>query len=63
MQKNLDRFDLLMDAIDRLPQTGDQGTWLKPQLKDRLIKRRQDINKHGKGMPEIRNLELAMELG
>lgn len=51
-----------MDAIDRLPQTGDQGTWLKPQLKDRLIKRRQDINKHGKGMPEIRNLELAMEL-
>ena len=47
---DLDRFHLLMDAIDRLPQTGD-----KRQLKDKLIEHRQYINKHGQDLPEIRN--------
>ena len=27
----LDRFHLVMDAIDRLPQTGDKGIYLKQQ--------------------------------
>ncbi len=51
----LDRFHLVMDAIDRLPQTGDRGVYLKQQLKDRLIEHRQYINRHGEDMPEIRN--------
>ena len=29
---DLDRFHLVMDAIDRLPQTGDAGAYLKQQL-------------------------------
>jgi hypothetical protein len=28
-----------MDIIDRLPQTGDKGIYLKQQLKDKLIER------------------------
>jgi hypothetical protein len=32
---DLDRFHLVMDVIDRLPQTGDQGIYLKQQLKDK----------------------------
>ena len=28
---DLDRFHLVMDAIDRLPQTGDKGIYLKQQ--------------------------------
>jgi xylulose-5-phosphate/fructose-6-phosphate phosphoketolase len=51
----LDRFHLVMDTIDRLPQTGDQGIYLKQQLKDKLIEHKQYINKHGEDMPEIRN--------
>jgi xylulose-5-phosphate/fructose-6-phosphate phosphoketolase len=31
---DLDRFHLVMDTIDRLPQTGDKGIYLKQQLKD-----------------------------
>jgi xylulose-5-phosphate/fructose-6-phosphate phosphoketolase len=52
---DLDRFHLVMDAIDRLPQTGDRGIYLKQQLKDKLIEHQQYIDKNGEDMPEIRN--------
>ena len=52
---DLDRFHLVMDTIDRLPQTGDKGIYLKQQLKDKLIEHKQYIAKHGQDLPEIRN--------
>jgi xylulose-5-phosphate/fructose-6-phosphate phosphoketolase len=51
----LDRFHLVMDCIDRLPQTGEAGLQLKRQLKEKLIEHRHYINKHGEDLPEIRN--------
>jgi xylulose-5-phosphate/fructose-6-phosphate phosphoketolase len=51
----LDRFHLVMDCIDRLPQTGDQGIYLKQQLQDKLIQHKQYINQYGQDMPEIRD--------
>ena len=52
---DLDRFNLVMDTIDRLPQTGAKGTALKAQLKQKLVEHRQYINTNGEDMPEIRN--------
>ena len=52
---DLDRFHLVMDTIDRLPQTGDKGIYLKQQLKDKLLDHKNYIYKHGEDMPEIRN--------
>jgi xylulose-5-phosphate/fructose-6-phosphate phosphoketolase len=52
---DLDRFHLVMDAVDRLPQTGEKGVYLKQQLKDKLIEHKQYINKYGQDMPEIRD--------
>jgi xylulose-5-phosphate/fructose-6-phosphate phosphoketolase len=52
---DLDRFHLVMDAVDRLPQTGEKGLALKRRLKDKLFEHRQYINHNGQDMPEIRN--------
>ena len=60
---DLDRFHLVMDTIDRLPQTGDKGIYLKQQLKDKLIEHKQYIDKHGQDMPEIRNWKWSAPAG
>jgi xylulose-5-phosphate/fructose-6-phosphate phosphoketolase len=52
---DLDRFHLVMDAITRLPQSGDRGVHVTQQLTDKLIEHRQHIDIHGEDMPEIRN--------
>ena len=52
---DLDRFHLAMDAIDRLPHTGDAGIALKALLAAKLIDHRQYINTFGEDMPEIRD--------
>ena len=52
---DLDRFHLVMDAIDRLPQTGDKGIYVKERLREKLIEHREYINEHGEDLPEIRN--------
>ncbi|MEL0623961.1 phosphoketolase family protein [Marinomonas arenicola] len=50
----IDRFHLVMDAIDRLPQTGEKGRALKQALTDKLAEHRLYINEFGEDMPEIR---------
>ena len=60
---DLDRFHLVIDAINRLPQTGDHGIYLKHQLKDKLTDHKEYIDKHGQDMPEIRNWKWGMTTG
>ena len=52
---DLDRFHLVMDAVDRLPQTGSRGSLLKLQLHNKLVEHKQYINEHGVDLPQIRN--------
>ena len=52
---DLDRFHLVMDTIDRLPETGEKGLQLKERLMAKLAEHKQYIDLNGQDMPEIRN--------
>ena len=52
---DLDRFHLVMDAIDRLPQLSAKGSDLKQTMQAKLIQHKQYINQNGQDLPEIRN--------
>ncbi|HEY1765068.1 MAG TPA: phosphoketolase family protein [Opitutaceae bacterium] len=52
---DLDRFHLVMDAVDRLPELGEKGLYLKQELIEKRAQHREYIRKNGQDMPEIRN--------
>ena len=52
---DLDRFHLAQDAVDRLPQFGTKGVYLKQLAHDKLSGHKHYIVRQGVELPEIRN--------
>ena len=52
---DMDRFHLVQDVIDRLPQLAGRGDYLKDEMRNRLIEHRQYITRHGEDMPLVRD--------
>ncbi|MDD2798794.1 MAG: phosphoketolase family protein [Bacteroidales bacterium] len=52
---DLDRFHLVIDVINRLPQMNEKAAKLKKMMEEKLVEHRIYINKHGEDLPEIRN--------
>lgn len=55
VMNQLDRWDLVQDVIDRLPQLEDKGAYLKEEMKNKLIEHKIYIRMNGIDMPEIKN--------
>ncbi len=52
---DMDRFHLVMDVINRLPQITESTANLKKLMQNKLIEHKLYINKFGQDMPEILN--------
>ena len=55
VQNDIDRFHLVEDVIDRLPNLGSKGDYLKQLMRDKIIEHKNYIVKYGQDMPEVRN--------
>ena len=57
VQNEIDRFNLVKDAIIHLPQLGNKGSHLIQRMNDKLVEHKQYIAEYGQDMEEIRNWE------
>ena len=55
VSNDLDRFHLVGDVIDRLPQLAPRAGYVKQFLRDKLLEHKEYAHKYGEDMPEIRN--------
>ena len=57
VQNQIDRFNLVKDAIMHLPQLGNKGSYLIQKMNDKLVEHKQYIAEYGQDLEEIRNWE------
>jgi xylulose-5-phosphate/fructose-6-phosphate phosphoketolase len=52
---DLDRFHLVNDVVDRLPQLGYTAAYAKQAMRDKLIEHAAYIRQHGEDVPEVKD--------
>ena len=53
VMNDIDRFHLVGDVIDRVPNLGARAAYAKQAIRDKLIEHKQYIARYGDDMPEI----------
>ena len=53
VQNEIDRFHLVKDVLQHLPQLGNKGAYLIQQMNDKLVAHKNYIHEVGQDLPEI----------
>ena len=51
----IDRFNLVNDVIERVPELGERAAYVQQLIREKLIEHRHYVARHGDDMPEIRD--------
>ena len=55
MNNQIDRFNLVIDVIDRVPGLGSRAAHVKERMKDEILRHRSYAHQHGNDSPDIRS--------
>ena len=53
MNNQIDRFNLVMDVIDRVPSLGSRAAHLKERMRDSILRHREYAHTYGMDAPEV----------
>jgi xylulose-5-phosphate/fructose-6-phosphate phosphoketolase len=63
VRNRIDRFNLAIDVIDRVPELQPVAGHYRERLKNKLIEHRQYVRTHGEDMPEVANWKWSPGVG
>lgn len=55
VQNEIDRYHLVIDALNHIPDLGSDGTYLMELMKNKLVQHKNYIKDNGEDMEEVRN--------
>ncbi|GIW86471.1 MAG: putative phosphoketolase [Isosphaeraceae bacterium] len=58
---DLDRFHLVADVVDRVPQLRERAAYAHQAIRDKLIEHKQYIREHGEDLPEVREWKWTVQ--
>ena len=53
MNNQIDRFNLVIDVIDRVPSLGSRAAHVKERMKEQILAHRSYAHEHGEDAPEV----------
>ena len=62
MNNQIDRFNLVMDVIDRVPALGYRVAHVKERMKDAIHRHREYAHTHGQDSPEVTDWRWTLPL-
>ena len=57
VQNNIDRFSIVLEAVNSIPSLGSKGAYLAQLMRDKLVEHKQYIADQGIDLPEVANWE------
>ena len=63
MNNQIDRFNLVIDVIDRVPTLGSRAAHVKERMKEAILSHRSYAHEHGQDSPEVTDWRWSLNAG